>query len=494
MIPLSSPVKNFSVVRFQTIQDFFFLAILTFAALLVQGYHVGIEDMAVYLPAIKKIINPELYPYDANFFFLYTRWTLFHQTVADLVRVTHLSLESLMFVLHIVSIFLILLACFRLIRKCFRERASQWCGVTLVAALLTIPVAGTALFITDQHLHPRNFATAFLLFAAVAALERRPVTLLWIVLTALCHPTMAVYGTFHIVILAYGSFSAQSTAAFSGIPFGAPPNPIWRKAMADRGYPYPFSWPWYEWLGALAPIAFLWFFARIARREGMALFERVCSRLAISTSLGIVIAVFVSEYLQTQTQTWARFEPMRVLHFPYIVFLLFSGGMLGKYLLRDRALRWAALFIPLALAMFHFQRLEFASSYHIEWPGRTPRNSWVQAFVWVRENTPRSALFALDPRYMHSPGEDYYGFRAYAERSALADNEKDTSAVAVFPDLAWQWNLEVTDRENWQQFTLGDFERLKKKYGVTWAIVVRPGVAGLSCPYTNSQVMVCQIP
>jgi hypothetical protein len=182
------------------------------------------------------------------------------------------------------------------------------------------------------------------------------------------------------------------------------------------------------------------------------------------------------------------------LHFPYIVFLLFSGGMLGKYLLRSQPLRWVALFVPLALAMFYFQRLEFPSSYHIEWPGRSPRNPWVQAFVWTRDNTPRSAFFALDPRYMHSPGQDYYGFRAYAERSALADNEKDTSAVAVFPDLAWQWNLEVTDRGNWQQFTLTDFERLKKKYGVTWVIVVRPGVSGLSCPYANSEVMVCRIP
>ena len=487
-------MKTSSTFKVQTIRDFLFLSILTCAAVLVQGYHVGIEDMAVYLPAIKKIINPELYPYDANFFFLYTRWTLFHQTVAALARITHLSLEWLMFVLHIVSVFLILLACFQLIRKCFSERASQWCGVAFVAALLTLPVAGTALFVTDQHLHPRNFATAFLLFGAVAALERRPIALLWIAITALCHPTMALYGTFHIVILAWGSFSARSAAAFSGIPFGAPPNPIWRKAMADRGYPYPFTWTWYEWLGALAPIALLEFFARIGRREGMALFERVCHRLAISTSLGIIMAVFASEYLQAQTQTWARFEPMRILHFPYIVFLLFSGGMLGKYLLRSQPLRWVALFVPLALAMFHFQRLEFPSSYHIEWPGRSPRNPWVQAFVWTRDNTPRSAFFALDPRYMHSPGQDYYGFRAYAERSALADNEKDTSAVAVFPDLAWQWNLEVTDRGNWQQFTLTDFERLKKKYGVTWVIVVRPGVSGLSCPYANSEVMVCRIP
>jgi hypothetical protein len=231
-------------------------------------------------------------------------------------------------------------------------------------------------------------------------------------------------------------------------------------------------------------------FARVGRREGMALFERICNRLVISTSLGVVLAVFASEYLQPRTQTWARFEPMRVLHFPYVVFLLFCGSMLGKYVLRDRALRWAALFVPLAFAMFCFQRLEFPSSYHVEWPGRSPRNAWVQAFEWLRENTPGSALFALDPRYMHRPGQDYYGFRAYAERSTLAADEKDASAVAVFPDLAWQWNLEVTDRENWAQFTLADFERLKKKYGVTWVIVERPGVAGLSCLYANRAVMI----
>jgi len=487
-------VRHPYVVRFQTIQDFFFLSVLTLAAFLVQGYHVGIEDMAVYLPAIKKIIDPALYPYDANFFILYTRLTLFHRAIAAMAGASHLPLEWLLFVLHVVSIFLILLACLQLIRKCFSESAAQWCGVALVAALITMPVAGTHLFLTDQHLHPRNFATAFLLFATVAALERRPVTLFWIFITALCHPTMAAYGTFHIAILAFGSFPGQGAATFAGIPFGVPPNPIWRKAMADRGYPYPFAWAWYEWLGALAPIAFFAFYARIGRREGMALFERICNRLAISTSLGIVIAVFASEYLQPHTQTWARFEPMRILHFPYVAFLLFSGGMLGKYLLRDRSLLWASLFIPLALGMFYCQRLEFPSSYHIEWPGRAPRNEWVKAFEWVRENTPRYALFALDPRYMHRPGQDYYGFRAYAERSTLADNEKDTSAVAVFPELAWQWNLEVTDRENWEQFTLTDFERLRKKYGVAWVIVEQPGVAGLSCPYANRAVMVCQIP
>jgi hypothetical protein len=488
-------VKTSSIARVQPLRDFLFLSILTCAAVLVHGYHYGVEDLGIYLPAIKKLINPSLYLYDANFFLLFIRWTLFHQAVAAVVRMTHIPLERFLFLLHLLSIFLVLLGCLRLIRKCFGEPFAQWGGVALLATLLTMPVAGTALFVVDQHLHPRTFATAFLLFGAVAVLEKRPITLLWIFLTALFHPTMAVYGAFHLFVLGWpGKVLAQPALAVGAIPFSAPPNPIWREVMAGRSYHYPFLWAWYEWLGALAPIALLEYFARVARRDNMPTFERVCRRLVVSTSLGIVIAIIVCQFLQTQTQTWARMEPMRVLHFTYVVFILFSGAMLAKYLLRERPLRWVALFVPLACIMFYAQRQEFPSSYHIEWPGRPPRNEWVKAFDWVRQNTPQSALFALDPNYATSPGEDYFGFRAFAERSMLADGDKDASVVALFPELAWQWKLEVTDRQNWARFTLADFELLKKKYGVTWVIVVKPGVGGLSCPYSDTEVFVCQIP
>ncbi len=488
-------MKTSSIPKVQTIRDVFFLSILTCAALLVHGYHYGVEDMAVYLPAIKKLINPSLYPYDANFFLLFTRWSLFQPTVAAAVRITRIPLETFIFLLHVLSIFLVLLGCLRLIQKCFYEPFAQWGGVALVATLLTLPVAGTALFVMDQHLHPRSFATAFLLFGAAAVLEKRPIALLWIFLTALCHPTMAVYGAFHLAFLAWpGEILAQPAPAFGVFPFAAPPNPIWRQVMSDRSYHYPFLWTWYEWLGALAPIALLEYFARVAQRDGMPTLQRVCRRLVISTCSGIFIAIIATEFLQTQTQTWARLEPMRILHFTYVIFILFSGGMLGEYVLRERPVRWCALFVPLAFAMFYFQRQEFPSSYHIEWPGRAPRNEWAKAFDWARENTPASALFALDPNYAKLPGEDYYGFRAYAERSMLADRDKDASVVDLFPDLAWQWKLEVNDRQNWAQFTLTDFERLKKKYGVTWVVIAKPGASGLSCAYENAAVAVCRIP
>jgi hypothetical protein len=468
------------------------LLLLTAAAILVSGYHYGVEDMAVYLPAIKKLIDPSLYPFDANFFLLYIRVTLFHQAVAALFRFTHLPLEWIAFLWHLASVYLFLFGCLRLSRRCFSEPVAQWAGVTLVAALLTLPVAGTALFIVDQHTHPRTLATAFLLFAMVDVLEWRPFTLVWILLAGLCHPTMTLYGAFHVIVLGLARPIAQPAVFIPAIPFEVPANPIWRQVMSRRHFQYPFQWEWYEWLGAIAPIAFLAYFAIVARRQGLAILERVCIRIAISTSLGIAGAVILIQGFSNET--WARFEPMRILHLTYVVFVLISGGFLGIYLLRDRWMRWALLFVPLAVVMIYFQRVEFASSAHIEWPGSEPRNQWVQAFRWVSRNTPRDALFALDPKYMDRPGEDFYGFRGFAERSALADQSKDTSVVEVFPDLAWQWKLETSGTANWSHFTGDDFARLKKKYGVTWVILEGPAIPPLDCPYANSRVRVCRIP
>src|SRR5580658_204417 len=465
---------------------------VTAAAILVHGYHVGIEDMAVYLPAIKKLLNPALYPFDANFFLLYIRWTLFHQTIATTVQLTHLPLDWVLFLWHFAGVFLVLLGCLRLIRRCLPEPAAHWAGVSLVAALLTMPVTGTALFVIDQHLHPRTLATAFLLFAAVSILESRLTALPWMLLAALAHPTMAVYGISHLAVLAWTWPLARPAIFAAAMPLGEPPNPIWRQIMTTRDFQYPFKWQWYEWLGAIGPILILAYYSKIGERSQLPVFARVCRRLAISTSIGIAVAIVMTEF--SLNQTWVRFEPMRILHFTYVLFILFSGALLGKYFMKARALRWLLILAPIAAGMFYAQRVEFASSYHIEWPGRPAKNKWVQAFEWCRSNTPQDALFALDPNYMVRRGEDIFGFRGIAERSMLVDAYKDNSVVEVFPDLAWQWKLELDTRKNWDHFRLEDFQRLKRENKVTWVIVQNPPTAGLSCPYSNEAVSVCQIP
>jgi hypothetical protein len=480
------------VTPWQKLRDASLLLSLTAGALLVHGYHFGVEDMAVYLPAIKKILDPALYPYDANFFLLYIRWTQFHSAVAWSVHALHLPLNWAALMWHVLGIFLVLLGCLRLARCCFAERTAQWAGVTLVAVLLTLPVSGTALFLVDQYLHPRTLATAFLLFALVAVLDRRPVALLWIFLAGLCHPTMALYGVFHLAVQVWAVPAARSSAILaSPIPLSLPANPIWKEVMSHRDFQYPLRWRWYEWLGVAWPIVLLLYFARLGRRDRMPLLGHVSQRLAVSTTLGVLGAVVVTTVPSIATLT--RLEPMRVLHFTYMIFVLFAGSLVGRYILRGRPWRWLMLFLSLSLAMFYAQRREFPASPHIEWPGRAAGNPWLQSFEWVRQNTPRGALFALDPVYLQQPGEDYHGFRGLAERSMLADTVKDPSVVEVFPDLAYQWKLEVSGEENWKSFRAADFQHLKKKYGVNWVILEQPGVPGLSCPYANAAVRVCRL-
>jgi hypothetical protein len=129
----------------------------------------------------------------------------------------------------------------------------------------------------------------------------------------------------------------------------------------------------------------------------------------------------------------ARIQPLRSLYLLYVLLVLFGGGFLAEYVLKNRVWRWLMLFGPLCAGMFIAQRALFPASAHIEWPGVSPKNPWAQAFVWIRENTTSSAIFALDPYHMQIPGEDSNGFRAIAQRSMLADGVKDSGAVSMFP-------------------------------------------------------------
>jgi len=474
------------------LRDCFLLFGMTAAAVTVHGYHRGIEDMAVYLPAIKKLLTPALYPYDAAFFLLYIRMTVFHSFVAAATRVTHMPLDWMIFLLYLISIFLFLLGCLAVIRKCVAEEVAQWAGVALVAALLTLPVTGTALFLVDQHLAPRTLASAFLLFATVAVLNGQPRALLWVVLAGLFHPTITAYGLVHLVVLALPPIGARTALILPALPMSEPANPIWREMMSHRHFQYPLQWTWYEWLGVGGPLVLLLTYARVGRRNSMPVLERLCTRFVISTIVGVLAAIISTTCFPSQT--WERLEPMRILHLTYVVFILISGALLGKYILRKQWIRWLALFLPIALGMFYAQRQEFPASRHIELPGLALQNAWIEAFEWIRANTPRDAFFALDPKYMEKSGDDYHGFRGIAERSMLADNVKDPSVVEVFPDLAYQWKLELAGREKWSSLGLDDFERMKKKFGVAWVILERPGVAGMPCPYVNRAVMVCRIP
>jgi len=467
--------------------------LLTLGAVALHGYHYGVEDQFVYLPAIQAQLDPSLFPHDAQIFLLQTRLGLFDEIVAGTARLSGLPLDWLVFVWHGLTLYLLLLGCLAVAQRCFTDRRAQWAGVALVAVLLLLTSAGTLLYIADPYLHPRTPATAALLFALAAVLDCRARALVWIVLAGVFHPTMALCGAFHLAFQAWKMPRLASAAALLPLPMWleAAHNDAWREVLQTRWFLFPLRWPWYAWLGVVVPLALLSWYAKAARRNGQRMLQHVSQRLAYSSAAGVVIGVLVSE--MPGLERIVPVEPMRVLHLMTLLTVLLGGGLLSQHVLQRRPVRWAVAFLPLIGVILYAQFQLYPASPHIEWPGRVARNSWVQAFAWVRSNTPKNALFALDPRHMERPGEDLHSFRALAERSMLADYTKDRGIAATWPELANAWREQVRARDKWKEFQLEDFRRLKKQYGVTWAILERPGVAGLECPYVNQAVLVCRV-
>jgi hypothetical protein len=271
-----------------------------------------------------------------------------------------------------------------------------------------------------------------------------------------------------------------------------PPSPSWREALATRRYYFLNQWEWYEWLGAIAPLALFWLLHRWALSTGRTLLARFAFAVVLYGAFQQVVSTVVLATPQLVRLT--PMQPMRYLHLVYLFMVLCAGCLAAEFLLKRRLWRWG-LFIALTGAgMFIPQRLMYASIPHLEMPWTRQTNPWLEAFAWIRENTPTNAYFAAGPRYMEAPGEDYHGFRALAERSLLADLVKDSAVVTQVPQLGPRWKRESHAQEGWEHFGPADFERLKRDFGVDWVLVANQQAAGLSCPWHNDQLSVCRVP
>lgn len=478
--------------------EFLLLLLLTFGALLVSGYHPWAEDAEIYLPGVEKLLHPELFPFNAQFFAEHAGHTLFPDLIAASVRLTHLPLTVVLFLWQLVSIFLLLFACWVLIGKCFPGRNARWAGVSLIAVLLTLPVAGTALYLMDQYLNPRNLAAFAMVFAIVKVLDRKLLqTAIFLALAAAIHPFMAAFAIFFCTLLfvvqkfVVQKFDVPAIACL--LPFGLtldPPSPAYHEVARLHPEHYLAHWHWYEWVGALAPFFVLAWMGRLARSRQLRNVEVLCRTLIIYLLIFLPVALALS--VPPRFEALARLQPMRCLYLLYLLMFLFMGGFLGEYLLKNRVWRWLALLVPLSAGMFVAQRALFPSDRHIEWPGSAAKNPWVQAFEWARRNTPVDAIFALGPAYMKVAGEDEQGFRAVAERSRLADT-RDAGAASMFPPLAEEWLRQSQAQDGWDNFNSADFQRLRTDYGVTWVIVKRDRANELDCPYQNQAVKVCRL-
>ena len=491
------------MLRKRIIQEALPLLLLTLTGFLVMGYHPGFEDDGIYLTAVKADLNPALFPHDSDFFRLQMQASVFDGGMAHFVRWTGIPVAWAELLWQFAALFLILWACRRIAAQIFADARAQWAAVAMVAAMFTLPVAGTALNIADQHLHPRNLATALILIAVAWILEgKRWQAVPALLLAFAMHPIMAALGMSFCIFLGLALLvpvpfrlrAAQGSLA-AAAPLGwlfVPTNPSWRLALASKSYYSIWRWTWYEWLGALAPLFLFWLLWRLVQRSNQ---DRL-ARFALAVLAYGVFQQIVAMALLTPDSLvrLSPLQPMRYLQLVYIFMALAAGGLLGRFLLKTQVWRWAVYLLVFNGGMFLVQWEVIDDGAHLELPASATSNPWLEAFNWIRQNTPADAYFALDPLYLASPGEGFHNFRALAERSTLSDAIKDTAVVTEVPSLAPVWHEQQLALAGWPHFQRADFERLKAQFGVNWVLVNSPQTARLDCRWHNGALAVCQIP
>ena len=378
---------------------------------------------------------------------------------------------------------------------------SEWAAVLLAACCFTLPIAGTSLDIMDPYVTARSFSTPLGLFALAAVLEKSYLrSACWLTAAALFHPLMAAYTAILLVSVALaqkarwrlliGFYASGWTLA--GLSFlltrHAGAQTPYALAALSRSYFFLSSWQWYEYPGLVIPLLLL---AATAVRMRSA---NPARGLAIAvTGLGTCALLSSLCFVHRGGSLWlARLQVLRAFQWVYLAGVLLAGGLLGFFAQRARR-TVAAVYTLIALSLFAGQRLTYPASGQVEWPGQLPVNPWAQAFLWIRDHTPNQTLFALDNDYVEIPGEDAQGFRATAERSAVADYYKDGGIASNFPaaaDLWWQ-GAQATAHLN----GLSDAARLARltPLGVTWIVLPLPASTHLPCPYTNAAVRVCRL-
>lgn len=482
------------------------LALLTPVIFFLYGYHPFADDAGIYVAGIQKLADPGLYQPDAAFVLAHTHLSLFAHVLAGIVRITTFPLEAVLLAAHLASIFLFLLACWQLAERFFATTAQRWCSVILAGACFTLPIAGTALSLMDPYVTARSFSTPLGLFALVAAIDRR-----WwrmgalLLLAAVLHPLMTIYAAGLVVLFLLVDLGVPRAAlllsghalALASILFFCtlhqPVSAAYREAILSRSYIFPSMWQRFEYFGIGVPL--ILFALAIVRPAASALIRHLCFAACLLGVTGTLIAfLFVHP---SGPFLIARLQPLRCFQILYTLGVLLLGGLVGRLLfepvrgVRSRIMAVALLAVILA-SLYAAQRGAYPNSAHVELPGHTPRNPWKQAFVWIRANTPRNAVFAANPHLVFMGGEDAQGFRATAQRSLLAD-DKDEGVVIVFPQLAEAWAAQRKPQAGID--SMSDQQRLARlrPLGVTWIMLPEESATSLPCPYHNAIVQVCRL-
>jgi hypothetical protein len=504
---------------------------LALFAVALEGYHPYAEDGGLYAAGVERLLDPTLFPHWSSFVLAPMRVSAFAPSLAALVRVSHFSLPTVLLLIHFATIWATLYSAWGIAEMCWRTTRARVGAVVLLACWLGLPVAGTSLQIMDPYVTARSVSTPCTLFALLCVLRATGVfskrKRLWRILCAASlalafamHPLMAGYGlaaTWLLFCLRSPRRSMRFTCTIScclaAMAFAAllnhrasPESAAYVRAALTRSYWFPEQWAWYELVGLIAPLAILAAYSDIVRASRPELVDQNETRTTALTALASMAAVLGTTAIlvavlfcraESHSHLVARLQPLRAFQLVYVIMILLVGALLGEHVLELRIVRWVAAVFLLAAPLFVAERATYTSTSHIQISEANDENPWIQSFAWVRSHTPKDALFALDPDYIHAPGEDGHCFRAIAQRSALPDFSKDGGEASVAPQLAELWQYGLHEQRNLGAaihlyHNSADASALRA-VGVSWVILRAKAPTDLSCPYSNTAAKVCKL-
>jgi hypothetical protein len=500
---------------------------LTLFALAVHGYHPYAEDGGLYMTGVKRLLDPALYPHAMAFVLEPTRLSLFAPAVAAIVRLSHLPLPIVLLALHLATIWATLFASWMLAARCWTTRTARTGAVMLLACWLALPIAGTALLLMDPYATARSISTPCMVLALVGALDitehNRERARRWrglclclasIALATAMHPLMAAYALGAMLMLICvrslrASVRLWGTASLSAVALvvaaclqtiAKPESTDYIRVALTRMYWFPAEWAWYELLGLAAPLAILGFLARSpSQKTTWSQFQpaqnarRSLAQMAVAAGATAWLVAVLFSRAAVATHLVARMQPLRAFQIVYLLMVLLLGAKLGELVLQRTAWRWLAAMALLGGIMFGAERTAFPDSNHAEFPWTMPRNSWTQAFLWIRDHTPKDALFALDADYINASGEDAQCFRAIADRSSLPDYSKDGGEASIAPELTEIWKQGQTAQQRLSESTDADRIAALTPLGVSWVVLNARSATSFDCPYENAAVRVCRL-
>jgi len=425
---------------------------ITGFSILYQGYYFGQIDGALYVPYLKSLANPSLYPHDL---FVQT-WKVVY--FANLWKVLALFLpiipvQTIFLVCHIISRFAFYLVIYLLMQQLYKNRFASLLAVILWA----IPKPSLGFTIFYNEFVQAEIGTPLLLFSLYFFFRNTYiVSFILLGLAFHIHPPMAGFLTVCYVIALIWQKDIRRLLQCVGITGIIAFPIIYQTFLFEKNSPgydaiwialtkirsphhsFPLLWSVHAWFpfGAYVVVCLILFFI---------LYKKISQLQNYIVILISMFAIIVSGFVFSEILPNAKIiaaVPFHItpltsvlLSFPAIFFIFFLFNK-SSFLYKICAIFFFFLFVSPNILVNSRAFTDTASNVTSAVTMKNVfrqdayENDWKAAQMWANKHTTIHTMFIV-PIYLE-------GFRVFSERAIVAD-WKDGSAGYLSPEFLRQW-------------------------------------------------------